>query len=256
MCSGTGNEKKRKQKKKKAVEALKLSTFDRSVAWLEHGTLVASARSHLVRSTLLLLQPANLHFTANCRSLLNATAHCLPTLNSKLSKNKWITSHRQTSVAAAELLTRWFGWPKKWQILLCLSFKTLKSDTDTFFNCCFSKSVQRCKSKAVVFWHSNHLRLHWSSRTYRITFTVFIVVLCSWILPCEMWGTQTRATAVVVWTNRFTQGWVSLAVKWHHGRLPPAPYFVWMLIMLAEKPASFFLLFVSFVSTEHSTSAH
>lgn len=59
-------EKKKKPKgKKNAGEALKLSTFDRSVAWLEHGTWVASARSNLVRSTLLLLKPANLHFTAN-----------------------------------------------------------------------------------------------------------------------------------------------------------------------------------------------
>lgn len=83
-----GREKKKETErgKKKAGEALKLSPFDRSVAWLEHGTWVASARSDLVRSTLLLLQPANLHFIANCSSLLNATAHCLPTSNSKQRK--------------------------------------------------------------------------------------------------------------------------------------------------------------------------
>lgn len=89
-----GNQKGEKKKKtkggKKAGEALTLSTFDRSVAWLEHGTWVASARSTLVRSTLLLLQPANLHFTANCSSLLNASAHCLPTLKGKQSKQKII----------------------------------------------------------------------------------------------------------------------------------------------------------------------
>lgn len=83
-----GNGEKKNEREKKSGKALKLSSFDRSVARLEHGTWVASARSDLVRSTLLLLQPANLHFTANCSSLLNATAHCLPTLNRKQNKKK------------------------------------------------------------------------------------------------------------------------------------------------------------------------
>lgn len=96
--------------------------------------------------------------------------------------------------------------------------------------------MQRCKSKAAVFWHWSHLHLHWESRTNRIIFAVFfIVVLFGWVLPCEMWGTQARAVAALVWTNRFPRGWVSLAVKWRHRRFPLAPHFVWKLIVFAEK---------------------